>query len=317
MYFREQYKIKAVKETEKKMYDILIAGSGPAGLTAAIYAARANFSFIIAEKEFIGSGTVNSAEQINNYPGLQGISGLDLGEKLRSHATALGAEFKTAEITKLSREGEHFISSLSSGEIIESKTVLYAAGTRHRPLEISGAKLAGVSYCAVCDGALYRNKSVAVIGGGDTALADSLYLAKASSEVYLIHRRSEFRAAASLVEQAKNNDRIKIITEAVPLRILGENKVSGIELKCGEKTETVEVSGVFTAIGTIPNTEILKGTVELDSSGYIIADESGVTSLTGFFAAGDVRTKALRQIVTACSDGANCVNSIENYLMNN
>ena len=172
-----------------------------------------------------------------------------------------------------------------------------------------------MSYCAVCDGALYRNKSVAVIGGGDTALADSLYLAKASSEVYLIHRRSEFRAAASLVEQAKNNDRIKIITGAVPLRILGENKVSGIELKCGEKTETVEVSGVFTAIGTIPNTEILKGTVELDSSGYIIADESGVTSLSGFFAAGDVRTKALRQIVTACSDGANCVNSIENYLL--
>lgn len=297
------------------MYDILIVGSGPAGLSAAIYAARANLSFIIAEREYMGCGTVTSAEKVDNYPALQGISGYDLGEKLRSHAAALGAEFKTAEITKISREEDHFISSLSGGETIKSKTVLYAAGTGHRRLEIQGSKLLGVSYCAVCDGALYRDKSVAVIGGGDTALADSLYLSKTASEVYLIHRRSEFRAAASLVEQAKKNSKIKIITEAVPLRIVGENRVSGIELKCGEKTLNIDVSGIFTAIGVIPNTEILQKTVDLDSSGYIIADENGVTSLPGFFAAGDVRTKALRQIVTACSDGANCVNSIENYLM--
>lgn len=299
------------------MYDILIIGSGPAGLSAAIYAARANLSFVIAEREYMGSGTVTSAEKVDNYPALPGINGYDLGEKLRSHAAAIGAEFKTAEITKICREDDHFISSLSGGETIKSKTVLYAAGTGHRRLDIEGAKLLGVSYCAVCDGALYRDKSVAVIGGGDTALADSLYLAKASSEVYLIHRRREFRAAASLVEQARKNEKIKIITESVPLRILGEDRVSGIEIMHNGKTEAISVNGVFTAIGTVPNTEFLKNTVDLDSSGYIIADESGVTSLPGFFAAGDVRTKALRQIVTACSDGANCIYSIEKYLLTN
>lgn len=299
------------------MYDILIVGSGPAGLSAAIYAARANLSFIIAEREYMGCGTVTSAEKVDNYPALQGISGYDLGEKLRSHAAALGAEFKTAEISKINREEDHFISSLSGGETIKSKTVLYAAGTGHRRLEIQGVKLLGVSYCAVCDGALYRDKSVAVIGGGDTALADALYLSKTSSEVYLIHRRRKFRAAASLVEQARKNEKIKIITESVPLRILGEDRVSGIEIMHNGKTEAISVNGVFTAIGTVPNTEFLKNTVDLDSSGYIIADESGVTSLPGFFAAGDVRTKALRQIVTACSDGANCVDSIEKYLLTN
>lgn len=299
------------------MYDILIAGSGPAGLSAAIYAARANLSFVIVEKEYMGSGTVTSAEKVDNYPALLGINGYDLGEKLRSHAAALGAEFITAEITKISREGDHFISSADSGKTIGSKTVLYAAGTGHRRLDIEGAKLLGVSYCAVCDGALYRDKSVAVIGGGDTALADALYLSKTSSEVYLIHRRKEFRAAASLVEQARKNEKIKIVTEAVPLRISGENRVSGIEIMHNGKAETINVNGVFTAIGTVPNTEILKNTVDLDNSGYIIADESGITSLPGFFAAGDVRTKALRQIVTACSDGANCVYSIEKYLLAN
>ena len=296
------------------MYDILIIGGGPAGLTAAIYAARAGLSFVITEKDIMGSGAISSAEQVDNYPGLQGINGYDLGEKFSAHAKDMGAEIINGEVLSVRCEDKSFTTVFADNKTTRSKTILYAAGTRHRPLEIPGAELMGISYCAVCDGAFYGGKKVAVIGGGDTALTDALYLSKSSEEVFLIHRRSEFRANASLVKRAKENEKIRIITNAVPVKVIGEKRVSGLELLCNDEKMDIEVNGIFAAIGILPNTDILKGIVELDSGGFIIADESGKTSLPGFFAAGDVRTKALRQVVTACADGANCIDSIEKYL---
>lgn len=296
------------------MIDILIIGSGPAGLTAAIYASRAQLSCLVAEKDFMGSGAISVTEQVDNYPGLPGISGYDLGEKLREHAEKLGTEIITAEAASIEKTENGFVTQFKNGKEAASRTVIYAAGTSYRRLDIEGGKLLGVSYCATCDGAFYGKKTVAVIGGGDTALTDALYLAKIACKVYLIHRRNEFRANKTLVERVKNIPNIELVLSAEPVKILGDKNVGGIELDVLGEQVTKSVDGIFAAIGSVPNTDILNGLTELDGCGYIKADESGKTSLEGFYAAGDVRTKALRQVITACSDGANCVHSIEEYL---
>lgn len=296
------------------MYDTAIIGSGPAGLTAAIYAARAKLSAVVYEKDFMGNGAIAVTEQVDNYPALPGVSGYDLGEKMRAHAEQLGARIVTAEVSSITKTDGGFEILFKDGNNESSRTVIYAAGTSYRRLDVPGDRLLGVSYCATCDGAFYEGRTVTVIGGGDTALTDALYLAKLAVKVYLVHRRDQFRANASLVEKAKAALNIEFVLNATPVRILGEKNVSGIVITRGGKEETIPTDGVFAAIGSIPNTFILNGLVGLDKSGYIIASEDGVTSLDGFFAAGDVRTKALRQVVTACSDGADCVNSVENYL---
>lgn len=296
------------------MIDILIIGSGPAGLTAAIYAARARFSHVVAEKDFMGSGAVAVTEQVDNFPGLYGISGYDLGEKFREHAEKLGTEIITAEAAEITQTESGFKTRFKDGSETDSKTIVYAAGTSYRRLDIEGDKLLGVSYCATCDGAFYDGKTAAVIGGGDTALTDALYLAKIARKVYLIHRRDEFRANRSLVEKVKNCANIELVLSAKPTKIIGDKNVNAIEISQNGETKTLNVNGVFVAIGSVPNTDVLKGFVELDERGYVKADENGETSLPGFYAAGDVRTKALRQVITACSDGACCVNSVEEYL---
>lgn len=296
------------------MYDIAIIGSGPAGLTAAIYAARAKLSAVVYEKDFMGSGAIAVTEQVDNYPAVLGISGYDLGEKMRSHAEQLGAKIVTAEASAITKTDEGFGILFKDGNTEHFRAVIYAAGTSYRRLDIPGDKLLGVSYCATCDGAFYEGKTAAVIGGGDTALTDALYLAKLAAKVYLVHRRDRFRANASLVEKVKSALNIELVLNAKPVRILGEKNISDIVIARNGQEETLQTNGVFVAIGSLPNTFILNNLVELDSSGYIIASEDGVTSLEGFFAAGDVRTKALRQVITACSDGANCVNSVEKFL---
>lgn len=296
------------------MIDILIIGSGPAGLTAAIYASRARLSHIVAEKDFMGSGAIAVTEQVDNYPGLLGVSGYDLGEKLRSHAEKLGTEIITAEAASITKTENGFTTRFKDGKETESRTVIYAAGTSYRHLDIEGDTLLGVSYCATCDGAFYEKKTVAVIGGGDTALTDALYLAKIAYKVYLIHRRNEFRANKALVEKVRDTPNIELVLSAKPVKVIGEKSVSALEIERNGIRRTFEVSGVFVAIGSIPNTDILKGQAALDERGYIKADEDGRTSTAGLYAAGDVRAKALRQVITACSDGANCVNSIEEYL---
>ena len=175
----------------------------------------------------------------------------------------------------------------------------------------------GVSYCAVCDGAFYKNKTAAVVGGGDTALGDALLLSRMAEKVYLIHRRNEFRGNAMLQEKVRNTENIEIILNAVPSEIIGDNKVNAMKIIREGKEEKIFTDGIFVAVGTVPNSGLLKGFVKLDKNGYIIADEDGVTSVSGFFAAGDVRTKSVRQVITAAADGASCVYSAENYILKN
>ncbi|MCD7810508.1 MAG: FAD-dependent oxidoreductase [Ruminococcus sp.] len=296
------------------MYDIIIIGSGPAGLSAAIYAARAELSSIIIEKDYFGTGQIAVSEQVDNYLGIPEIGGYELGEKFREHALKFGAKIHEGEVCEITRTEGAYAVRLTDGNSVVGRCIIYAAGTSYRRLNISGGKLLGVSYCAVCDGMFYKDKEVAVIGGGDTALGDAVYLSKIAKKVYLIHRRENFRANRSLQEKIKTIDNIEAFMNSVPERIIGKERVEALDLLQNGIPKRLNVSGIFAAIGNIPNTSILEGICELDKNGYVIAGEDGITSAAGIFAAGDVRTKRLRQVVTAVSDGACCVDSAEEYL---
>jgi len=246
-----------------------------------------------------------------------------MGEQFRQHAVDFGVEFLEAQveaITSTNIEGTPaFIVDTADGQKLETKTVLYATGATHRKLGAPGEEkyeAKGVSYCATCDGAFYRNKVTAVIGGGDTALDDALYLAGICEKVYLIHRRDTFRAADITVQKVKEKENIELVLNSTVSEILGTDKVTSIKVnnKLTGEDSVLDVSGVFVAAGSVPSTQAVPSDVTLDPAGYIIADETGITSLPGFFVAGDVRTKALRQVITAVSDGANAVTSITHYL---
>lgn len=303
----------------EKVYDLIIIGSGPAGLAAAIYAQRAKLDTLVLEKEYISGGQVVNTYEVDNYPGIPGISGLELGMKMREHADKLGAEFKVAEVTDINIE-ENVKAVVTEEEIFYTKTIIAAMGAKHRRLDVKGeAELAGmgVSYCATCDGAFFRGRTVAVVGGGDVAVEDAIFLARGCEKVYLIHRRDSLRAAKALQESLFSYDNVEIIWDSVVTRINGEDHVESVTVENVkiENTKNIPVDGVFIAVGTQPNSEILRGVVELDEKGYVKAGEEGVTNVKGIFAAGDIRTKMLRQIITAASDGANTVNSVENYLI--
>ena len=303
------------------MLDVLILGSGPAGLTAGIYASRANLSYRIIEKEADGAGQIKSTSVVDNYPGFPQISGFALGEALRNHAATLGAEFCAGEVTAIEKleDGESgksfFRVNINNGAaVLESKTLLYALGAEHIRLGIPGEEEligAGVCFCSVCDGAFFKGLDVAVIGGGNSALGDALHMSTLANKVYLVHRRGSFRAAASIVEKVKNTPNIELVLDAVPARFEGEDELEAILMADGRR---IQVQGAFVAVGMKPRTELAAGLVPLDAKGYIVADETGVTAADGFFAAGDVRTKALRQVITAAADGANAIQSITDYL---
>lgn len=299
------------------MYDIIIIGSGPAGLTAAIYASRARLRTLVLERDTMGAGQIAVTEQVDNYPGLLHIGGYELGEKFREHAESLGASICENDVERLTKQDGVFQIALADGTTVSAKSVIYAAGTSYRKLDVPGAELPGVSYCATCDGAFYQGKTVAVIGGGDTALGDALYLARMAKTVYLVHRRDAFRANAALQESVKQTENIVLVTNAVPTAVVGEKRVSALRIDHNGQPEELILDGVFVAIGSAPNTEPLRGLADLDAHGYVKAGEDGITSLDGLFAAGDVRTKLLRQVVTAAADGANCVASAEQYLLQN
>jgi len=310
------------EEIMEQIYDLVILGSGPAGLGASIYAQRAELKTLVIEKEMMSGGQVLTTYEVDNYAGLPGINGFDLGMKFKEHADKLGAEFaedRILEIKEADLSEAGLVQAAGAGGRLWrlngengsylTRTVIIATGASHRKLGIPGEEELsgmGVSYCATCDGAFFKKKTTAVIGGGDVAIEDAIFLARICEKVYLIHRRDELRGAKSLQKKLMELENVEIIWDTAADSINGENKVESLSLtnkKTGEKRE-ISVDGVFIAVGITPNTEGFEGLVEMDGGHYIAAGEDGKTSCPGIFAAGDVRTKKLRQIITAVADGA-------------
>lgn len=300
------------------MYDIIIIGSGPAGLSAAIYAQRACLDTIVIEKNGISGGQVLNTWEVDNYPGFPGVTGFELSRQFREHANKLGARVVQDEVVQVELSG-NVKKVVCEEETYEARCVILASGAHHRTLEVPGEEElrgAGVSYCATCDGAFFRGRTVAVVGGGDAALEDAIFLARMCEKVYIVHRRDKLRGAKRLQERLQALENVEFVWNNETVAIEGNGQVEALRLRQTQTGEEkrLDVDGVFIAVGIAPESELYAGQLELDEQGYIRADESGQTSVPGVFAAGDVRTKALRQILTAASDGANCVASAERYL---
>ncbi len=303
------------------IYDVVIIGSGPAGLAAAIYAKRAQLNVIVIEKAGLSGGQIINTYEVDNYPGTPGISGFELSTKFREHADKLETTFVNGEVTDFNLEGNIKVITLDNGTQYKSHTVIIATGGAPRHLSVEGEeKLSGmgVSYCATCDGAFFRNKIVAVVGGGDVAVEDAIFLARISKQVYVIHRRDQFRASKSIIARLMALENVTILWDSVVEKINGKENVETIDVKNVKTNETnsYEVAGIFIAVGYMPNSDVYKKVVAVDDAGYIIAGENCETNIPGVFAAGDVRTKELRQIITATSDGANAITAVEKYLNN-
>lgn len=301
------------------IYDLAILGGGPAGITAAIYASRARLNTIWIDKNFAPGGQITATYEVDNYPGMPGISGMDLGEAFGEHARKLGLEPKREKILSLENISGDIKTIHTKKNEYQARTIILAFGAEHRKLDIPGEDDLGglgVSYCATCDGAFYKDRTVVVVGGGNAAAEDAVFLSGLCKKVYLVHRRDELRADKAIQEKVFDCENIEMVWESIPLEILGQDEVTGIKIrnvKTGEERE-LDTDGVFIAVGIVPNTTFVKAQLELDENGYICAGEEGITSAAGVFAAGDIRTKALRQVVTAVSDGANTVASVQKYL---
>jgi len=299
------------------MLDTIIIGAGPAGMAAGIYAARAELSHLVLESGLMSGGQIVNTSEVDNYPGLKGIGGFELAMKFREHCDACGVSFRDGKVTEVKKLENGFFVVLEDGETYTSKTVLFATGAKHRLLSVPGeAEFAGsgVSYCATCDGAFFKGKEVAVVGGGDVAIEDALFLARICKKVYLVHRRDEFRAAKTLVNRLRSCENVEFVLKATPARIEGNGKVENLMVMTEAGERALAVSGVFVAVGMLPNTELLKGLVSLNEGGYVVAGEDCKTDVPGIFAAGDLRTKQLRQVVTAAADGATAIYGIETFL---
>lgn len=305
------------------MYDLIIIGSGPAGLSAAVYGKRAGLDVLVLEKNPMSGGQVLNTYEVDNYLGMPGMNGFEMGMKFRQHADDMGVTFENIQVTGLIDKGSYKIVMAKGGDIkksYEAKAVILATGASHAPLNVPGEerlKGKGVSYCATCDGAFYKERTVAVIGGGDVAVEDAVFLSRLCKQVLLIHRRDSLRAAKSLQEKLLQCTNVELIWNSVVEEICGQEQVEGVRLRNlkDNSTKMITVDGVFVAIGLHPDTELFRSVVPCDDSGYYLAGEDCVTQTSGIFAAGDVRTKSLRQIITAVADGANAVSSVEKYLM--
>lgn len=300
------------------MYDVIIIGSGPAGLSAAIYAKRAGLNLLVLEKNPMSGGQVLTTYEVDNYLGLPGINGFDMGVKFREHADKLDIPFQECTVENITDNGSSKTVHTDAGDY-EAQTLILATGAEHAHLGVPGeAELSGmgVSYCATCDGAFFRGRTVAVVGGGDVALEDAVYLARFCEKVYLIHRRDELRGASILQDELKALPNVEILYHHEVTAIRGENAVETLELKNNQTGETslLNVNGIFIAVGIHPNTELVEGMVEMGEGGYILAGEDCAASAEGIYAAGDVRKKPIRQIVTAVADGANAAVSAGNYI---
>ena len=295
------------------MYDTIVIGAGPAGLTSAIYLRRANKSVLVLEGKCIG-GLIVDTPSIENYPACPNISGYDFANNLANQAKDLGAIIKFENVLGISGNQEKIVKT--NKKEYKTKTIIIATGTTIRKLGIEDEFIGrGVSYCAMCDGAFYKDKQVAVVGGGNTALEDALYLADIAKKVYLIHRRDEFRADDRTINLLKKKNNIKYVLESNIVEINGEDTLKSIKVMNKNKETTVyNVDGLFIAIGHTPNTDIFKNMIKMDNDGYIKASNNCHTSKKGVFTAGDVRSKKVRQLVTATSDGAVAAIEAINYL---
>ena len=305
------------------MKDVIIIGSGPAGLTAAIYANRSGLDTAVIEALAGSGGQVVNTSEIDNYPALPGINGFELGMKMREHVDSFGVPVIQDKVTAIDHSEPGRMVVKGEKDSYEAKAVVIATGANHRLLGVPGEKeLAGmgVSYCAVCDGAFYRGLTTAVVGGGNVAVADAQYLSRICEKVYLIHRRDSLRAMDSLQKKILSTPNVEVKWNSIVKEVRGKQEVE--ELLIGtrpdadsdyNKEEILKVDGVFMGVGMIPTADFIDD-IAKDEGGYIIAGEDGVTSIPGIFAAGDVRSKNLRQIITACGDGANVISSVENYL---
>lgn len=287
-------------------FDVIIIGAGPAGLTSALYLGRANLKTLILESTGVG-GQLNYSYEVDNYPGFFG-KGVELAEKMREQAMKFGGIFSSEKVLNIGvlDDGTKFVKTRKNE--YRAKSVIIATGASPRPLGVEGEKEfigRGVSYCATCDGAFFKDKNVAVVGGGNTAFQDALYLSKFCHSVFLIHRRDAFRASAFLVDKVKNS-KILVRTNEVVEKIEGNDMVTSVVLKNNitKKSTVLDTSALFIAVGRVPNSDLAKGLLDLDKNGYIITDEHMRTNMDGIYAVGDVRKTPLRQIITAAADGA-------------
>lgn len=306
------------EEMNEQIFDTVIIGGGPAGYTAALYCARANLSVLLLEKLSPG-GQMGTTDMIDNYPGFaQGINGFDLAMNMKQGAERFGAKTKLAEVLSVQLDGDVKKIVTKKAEYL-AKTVVLATGAHPRELGLSdegSLRGRGVSYCATCDGMFYKGKTVVVVGGGNTAVSDALYLSRICEKVYIVHRRDTLRATGVYTQSLEAAENIELVWNSTVEEILRDDRVTGVRVKNKLSGETAEIAcdGVFVAVGQLPTTEIYSGQIDMDKSGYIIADETTKTNVSGVFAVGDLRQKPLRQIVTAAADGAMAAHFIEEYL---
>ncbi len=296
------------------MFDVIIIGGGVAGMTAAIYAARARLHAVLLERAFPGGQALETPE-IENYPAVPHTDGITLSNLIAEQAKDLGADIRTTDVTAWEQTDGGFVIHTAT-DSFHTRTLLIATGAAHRPLGVKGEDLyrgKGVSYCATCDGRFYKDKTVAVVGGGNTAVEDALYLSRLCKKVYLIHRRNTLRASRALQEQLFACENITPIWNSTVQEVTGDARVNGLVLLNGDKEDTLSVDGVFVAVGVIPNNALFPD-LPRDEQGFLLADEDGISPTDGIFAAGDIRSKNCRQLITAAGDGAAAMSAIERYL---
>ncbi|MCD6107474.1 MAG: thioredoxin-disulfide reductase [Caldisericaceae bacterium] len=301
------------------LWDMIILGAGPGGLTAGIYAGRSGLNVMILEKLSPG-GQIAVSEQIDNYPGFpDGISGTELVERMEKQAVRFGTRIVMEEGIRISKEGKLFVVTTTGDKKYRTKTIIISTGADPVKLPVPEEEKfrgKGVSYCATCDAAFFRGKDVAIVGGGDTAIADALHLTRFANKVIIVHRRRELRAVKVLQEEVFANPKVVFQWDSIPSRVIGDEMVEGLEIenvKTKEK-KVLKVNGIFAAIGTVPNSKIVRGIVELDERGFVKTNYNRETSVPGIFAVGDVRDTPLRQVITAAGDGAIAEFSAENYI---
>jgi len=311
-------KVQTMIKKGKKPFQLVIIGGGPSGLSAGLYAKRSKIDTLLIEKEILG-GMITSTELIENYPGFpDGISGLGLGKKFEEHAKRYGLDIVYGQVQKIEIKG-HIKEVYTEEHSYSCKTLIIASGNEPKKLGITGEEAftgKGVSYCATCDGPFYKDKNVAVIGGGNAAIEEAIYLSKFAKLVTIIHRREELRADKVLQDKARGNPKIYFMLHATAEEIIGDTHVSSIKIKdaLSNKKSSINVDGVFIYAGFRPNTDFIKDIIKLDENGYVDTDEKLATNIPGVFAAGDIRKKSLRQVVTAVADGAIAANSVKEFL---